>query len=99
MAFEGAFAELGLVGCRGGGRDGGEGGESRELKVGGDELAARGDELVHVGEQVGVLACPRRERGEGHVDAFGDVGECAGFEERGEDVVVARCGGVCVFHT
>ena len=105
LAFECAFAEFGVVGLCAGVGDGGEGRECRELELGGDELAAGNQERVNVGKEFGVLRGPCRERAQGHVDTPSDVGESAGFKERGEDGVMIGlvigggrgCG--CEFHT
>lgn len=95
LALERAFTEFGVVGGRAGGGDGGEGRECREFELCGDELASRDQELVRALEEFGVFGGPCGESGKRHVGATSDVGECAGFEESGEDRVVVR---VCEFH-
>ncbi len=96
LAFEGAFAEFGVVGLDCCGRDGSERGEGGALELCRDELAAGCEELVEAGEKIGVFGRPSGEGREGHVHASGDVRKRALLEECGEDVIVM--GGVCVFH-
>ncbi len=101
-AFEGAFAQLLVVGGGSSGGDGGEGGECRSFEVEREELATRSKELVDTREELRVVADPLCEGGEAHVHALGDVGKPALLKERGEDRIgVGVRGGVgCVreFH-